>query len=72
MFPLIPLLGLISLMGGAGTLAWYSQLSKDDKAKADRIAEGYASDLFDKARWQLTRSEENHVRNLTKRDFEGH
>ena len=70
MFPLIPLLGLTGLLGGAGSLIWYSQLSKEDKARADRIAESYAGDLFDKARWQLTRSEEKHVRKLTKREFE--
>ncbi len=70
MFPLIPLLAWTGLLGGAGSLLWYSQLSKEDKAKADRIAEGYASDLFDKARWQLTRSEESHVCKLTKHHFE--
>lgn len=70
MFPLIPLLGLTGLFGGAGTLLWYRQLSQEDKAAVDRMAEDYASDLFAKARWQLTRSEADHVRNLTKRDFE--
>lgn len=70
MFPLIPLLAWTGLIGGAGSLLWYARLSKEDKAKADRIAEDYASDLFDKARWQLTRSEENHVRTLTRHHFE--
>ncbi len=70
MFPLIPLLGLTGLLGGAGTLLWYSRLSKEDRARADRIAEEYASDYFDKARWQLTRSEEKHILKLAKRDFE--
>lgn len=70
MIPLIPLLGWTGLIGGASSLLWYSRLSRDDKAKADRIAEEYASDLFDKARWQLTRSEETHIRNLTQHHFE--
>ncbi len=49
MFPLVPLLGLTGLFGGAGILVWYARLSKQEKAKADRTAEDYASDLFGKA-----------------------
>ncbi len=71
MFPLVPLLGLTGLFGGAGILVWYARLSKQEKAKADRTAEDYASDLFGKAIWQLTRSESRHVSNLTRRDIEG-
>lgn len=70
MFPLIPLLGWTGLIGGAGSLLWYAKLSREDKAKADRIAEDCASDIFDKARRQLARAEENRVRALTNRHFE--
>ena len=70
MFPLLPLLGLTGIFGGAGTLVWYARLSKQEKAAADRIAEEYASDLFDKAVWQLSRSEAKHISKLTKRDLE--
>ncbi len=70
MFPLIPLLGMTGLFGGAGMLVWYARLTREDKARADRIAEEYASDLFDKATWQLTRSESKHVGKLTRRDIE--
>lgn len=70
LIPLIPLLAWTGLFGGAGTLLWYRRLSPQDKARADRIAEGYASDLFDKARWQLTLPETAHVQKLARRDFE--
>lgn len=72
MFPLLPLLGLTGIFGGAGTLIWYARLSREEKAKADRIAETYASDLFDKAICQLSRSESKHVGALTRRDLETH
>lgn len=70
MFPLLPLLGMAGIFGGAGTLAWYARLSKEEKARADRVAEDYAADLFDKAVWQLNRSESRHVSKLTRRDLE--
>ena len=66
---LIPLLSLVGLVGGAGVLCWYSQLSPEDKAKADAIAEGYASDLFDKARSQLSAPEASQIDALTRRHF---
>lgn len=70
MFPLLPLLGMAGIFGGAGTLAWYARLSKEEKANADRMAEDYATDLFDKAIWQLSRSESRHVSKLTRNDME--
>lgn len=64
------LLGLAGFLGVACDRHWHARLSAADRARADRMAEEYASDYFDKARWQLTRSEERHIRKLVKRDFE--
>ena len=66
---LIPLLGLIGLFGGASSLVWYARLSTDDKQRADKIAEDYANELYEKARAHLTQSEAHHVNTLTKRHF---
>lgn len=65
------LCGLAGRLGGDSGRLWYARLSAADRARANRMAEEYASDYFDKARWQLTRSEERHIHNLVKRDFEG-
>jgi hypothetical protein len=66
---LIPLLSLIGLVSGAGVLCWYSQLSPEDKAKANAIAEDYAMELYNKTRSQLSGPEANHVDILTLRHF---
>ena len=53
-FPIIPLLAIAAILGGAGTLAWYSRLSQAEKDKADRKANEYARQLFHKALDELT------------------
>jgi hypothetical protein len=65
----IPLLILTGLAGTVSALCWYCRLSAEDRGRADRIAEGYASDLFDKARWQLSSTEAKHVHRLTREHF---
>ena len=69
MFPLIPLLALIVILGGGVTLVWYEQLSKEEQQEADRIACGYAKDIFGKAMKELTKAEANHVAQLTRQHF---
>jgi hypothetical protein len=69
MFPLIPLFALFAVVGGGVTLAWYSELSKDKKEEADRIACEYAQDVFGKGLKELTKAEAQHVAMLTKRHF---
>ena len=69
MFPVIPLLALFAIFGGGATLVWYDQLSKDEQREADRIACGYAEEVFGKTMKQLTKAEANHVAMLTKRHF---
>ncbi|HYV37939.1 MAG TPA: hypothetical protein VE988_19800 [Gemmataceae bacterium] len=69
MFPLIPLLAILAMVGGGATLAWYSELSKEEKEEADRIACGYAADLYQKGLKELTKAEAAHVSRLTASHF---
>lgn len=69
MFPLIPLLALFAIGGGAATLVWYDCLSKEDQEEADRIACGYAKQIYDKGMKELTSAELDHVARLTSRHF---
>jgi hypothetical protein len=69
MFPLIRLLALIAILGGGVTLAWYNQLTREQQQEADRIAAGYAKQLYSKAIDQLTKDQANHVARLTKQHF---
>jgi hypothetical protein len=70
MFPLIPLFALISILGGGVTLAWYSELTREQKQEADRIAAGYAKQLFGKAVSELSKDQAGHVARLTKQHFQ--
>jgi hypothetical protein len=69
MFPLIPLLAIFAIIGGGTTLAWYHQLSKDEQEEADRIACGYAREVYHKALDDLTKAEAQHVARLTASHF---
>jgi hypothetical protein len=62
-FPLIPLLAIIAICGGGVTLP------EQQQQEADRIACGYARDIFAKSMKELTKAEANHVAQLTKRHF---
>ncbi len=67
--PMIPLLALIAIVGGGAALLWYDQLSKEEQQRADRIACGYARDVYGKAMKELTEAEASHVTMLTERHF---
>ncbi len=69
MFPLIPILALFAICGGGVTLAWYSELSKEEKTEADRIACDYAKELYAKNLKELTQAEAAHVARLTASHF---
>ena len=62
-FPLIPLFALVAILGGGGTLAWYSSLDEEERDLANELA----FELFDKALEELSRYE----RKLLKRNFFG-
>jgi hypothetical protein len=69
MFPIIPLLAIFAICGGGATLVWYDRLSADQQEEADRIACGYAREVFDKGLKELTKAEADHVAMLTRRHF---
>ncbi len=69
MFPLIPLLALAAIVGGGATLIWYDRLSKEEKERADRLACGYAREVFNKTMEELSNAEAKHVAMLTERHF---
>lgn len=69
MVPLIPLLAIAALIGGAGTLYWYDSLSKEDKEKADAYAAELAWKLYQKSLKNLTRDQLDHVAELVRQRF---
>jgi len=69
MIPLIPILAGLALVGGGATLLWYDSLSKEDKARADRLTADYAAALFEKTVSQLTQSEARAVHDRVKAHF---
>ena len=69
MFPIIPVLAIIALVGSGGTLIWYDKLNKEQKETANRIAMNYAWQLYGKAVNELTKDQASHVARLTKQHF---
>jgi hypothetical protein len=46
MFPLIPILALLGIVGGIATLSWYSTLSAQEKDRANRVAMNWFGKRF--------------------------
>ena len=65
-FPIIPLLAIAAILGGTGTLAWYSRLSQAEKEKADRKANEYARQFFHKALDELNTREATQIHERVK------
>jgi hypothetical protein len=61
-FPLIPILAIVAIIGGGGTLAWYSTLDDEERDFANELA----FELFEKTVEQLNRGQS---RILKKRFF---
>ena len=57
-FPIIPVLALLGIAGGVTTLAWYSNQSRENQSKADRIALQW----FGKKFKQLSESQQDQIR----------
>jgi hypothetical protein len=60
-FPIIPLIALIAIIGGGGTLAWYSSLDDEERDLANELA----FELFEKTVQELNKSQSK----LLKRKF---
>ena len=52
-FPLIPILAIVAILGGGGTLAWYSMLDDEERDLANELA----FELFEKTVEQLNRGQ---------------
>ena len=52
-FPLIPILAIVAIIGGGGTLAWYSTLDDEERDFANELA----FELFEKTVEELNRSQ---------------
>lgn len=68
-FPIIPILAIAAIVGGVGTLIWYSNLSAERKEAADRRANELAKSMFNKALNQLTSAQAKRVLALVKSEF---
>ena len=69
MFPIIPTLCVAALVGGAGGLAWYHGLSKQDQEDANRLTAEYALLLYGKSFQQLSQHEAHRVHSLVQAHF---
>ena len=67
MLPLIPILCIAALIGGASGLAWYESLSKDEQEKADKLAGELAWNLYQKSLKNLTRDQAENVAAMVQR-----
>ena len=52
-FPLIPILAVVAIIGGGGTLAWYSTLDDEERDFANELA----FELFEKTVEELNRGQ---------------
>lgn len=65
-FPLVPILAVIAIAGGASTAIWYYRLSEEDREKADERAIELAKELFNKTIEELTKKEAKQIRDQVK------
>jgi uncharacterized BrkB/YihY/UPF0761 family membrane protein len=57
-FPLIPILAVVAIIGGGGTLAWYSTLDDEERDFANELA----FELFEKTVEELNRGQSRILR----------
>jgi len=59
MFPIIPILAVIAIVGGVATLSWYSDLSREEQKRADTLAMKW----FGKQFKQLAENQQKQIQN---------
>ncbi len=69
MFPIVPILGLLAIIGGGATLLWYDNLSQQEKDRANRLTAQYANQLFGKSVKELTSAEASRIHALVRGHF---
>ena len=57
-FPIIPILALVAILGGGATLGWYSRLTDEEKDLVNELA----LELFEKTVQQLNKSQSKLLR----------
>ena len=65
-FPIIPLAAIAAIVGGAGVLKWYFDLSPEERKKKDEQGNKLAMELFGKALDQLSQLEAKKLNNRLK------
>ena len=70
MLPVIGLIGTAFAALGTYVLVWYENLTKDEKAEADRIACDYAKQLYNLKLNQLSHSQKVTIHDLVRQRFE--
>lgn len=69
MFPIIPLLCIAGIVGGALGIAWYENLEPEKQAAADEYAAQLAHKLYDKALDELAHHQVEVIHRLVKQKF---
>lgn len=70
MVPLIPILAGLGILVGGGTLIWYDNLSREEKARANQLTADFAGELFGKTVDQLSAYEAQTVHDRVKAYFD--
>ena len=52
-FPIIPIIALVAILGGGATLGWYSRLTDEEKDLVNELA----LELFEKTAKELNKSQ---------------
>lgn len=68
-FPIVPLLAVTAIIGGAYTRRWYNSLSKEEQEKADARTGELAWKWFRRPLDELNPEQASEVVKETRRDF---
>lgn len=69
MFPIIPVLAILAIIGGVSTLSWYSSLSREQQIAADRRMNQIALQWFRRKYSELSESQKAQVSKQVEQEF---